>query len=187
MKKTVLFILLSLVCAAGTLAEEVYAEEYGYFLDIPGNWVLLDAQDLARITFSDPTGNAFLKVISHPGDKYSSAAEISEDVMAQLGAQGDKVEYEYFKTDSVFADLSFTADDNVFRGYFLFINTDETDFILFAISSAEYYEYFQVYLLSALDSFSINEKARYYANKDLVKTVNIIKGWVSESQEEEEE
>jgi len=40
---------------------------------------------------------------------------------------------------------------------------------------------------SYLANMSPNEKARYYANKDLFKTVNIIKGWVSETPEEEEE
>lgn len=34
-------------------------------------------------------------------------------------------------------------------------------------------------------NLTVNEKARYYAKKDLAKTVNIIKGWVSESREEE--
>jgi len=40
---------------------------------------------------------------------------------------------------------------------------------------------------SYLSNMSENEKARYYANKDLFKAVNIIKGWVSETIEEEEE
>ena len=34
-----------------------------------------------------------------------------------------------------------------------------------------------------LSNMSVNEKAKYYANKDLFKTVNIIKGWVSETEE----
>ncbi|WDP88172.1 MAG: hypothetical protein HUN05_20995 [Desulfobacter sp.] len=38
-----------------------------------------------------------------------------------------------------------------------------------------------------LANMSPNEKARYYANKDLFKTINIIKGWVSETEEEAEE
>jgi flagellar M-ring protein FliF len=38
-----------------------------------------------------------------------------------------------------------------------------------------------------LANLSPSEKAKYYANKDLYKTVNILKGWVSEAQEEEEE
>jgi len=37
---------------------------------------------------------------------------------------------------------------------------------------------------SYMDNLSVNEKARYYAQKDLSKTVNIIKGWVSEKEEE---
>ncbi len=34
-----------------------------------------------------------------------------------------------------------------------------------------------------LSNMSVNEKAKYYAHKDLFKTVNIIKGWVSETEE----
>jgi len=34
-----------------------------------------------------------------------------------------------------------------------------------------------------LGNLAINDKARYYAKKDLLKTVNIIKGWVSEVEE----
>ncbi len=35
-------------------------------------------------------------------------------------------------------------------------------------------------------NMSVNEKAKYYAERDLTKTVNIIKGWISEPVEEEE-
>jgi flagellar M-ring protein FliF len=34
-----------------------------------------------------------------------------------------------------------------------------------------------------LNNLSVSEKAKYYANKDLFKTVNIIKGWVRETEE----
>ncbi len=36
-----------------------------------------------------------------------------------------------------------------------------------------------------LSGLPIHEKAKYYAEKDLPKTVNILKGWVSEAQEED--
>ncbi len=38
---------------------------------------------------------------------------------------------------------------------------------------------------SYMDNMSVHEKAQYFAQKDLFKTVNIIKGWVSEKVEEE--
>ncbi|MCK5164476.1 MAG: flagellar M-ring protein FliF [Desulfobacula sp.] len=37
---------------------------------------------------------------------------------------------------------------------------------------------------SYLTNMSVNEKAKYYARKDLYKTVNILKGWISEAEEE---
>ena len=39
---------------------------------------------------------------------------------------------------------------------------------------------------SYLANMPVNEKAKYYAQKDLYKTVNILKGWISEAKEEEE-
>jgi len=39
---------------------------------------------------------------------------------------------------------------------------------------------------SYLANMSVNEKARYYANKDFYKTVNILKGWIREVEEEKE-
>ena len=40
---------------------------------------------------------------------------------------------------------------------------------------------------SYLENMSVNEKAAYYARKDLNKTVNILKGWISENEEEADE
>ncbi len=37
---------------------------------------------------------------------------------------------------------------------------------------------------SYLSKMSANEKAKYYAQKDLYRTVNILKGWISETEEE---
>ena len=38
-----------------------------------------------------------------------------------------------------------------------------------------------------LSNMSANEKAQYYAHRDLIKTVNIIKGWINEDEEDIEE
>jgi flagellar M-ring protein FliF len=35
-----------------------------------------------------------------------------------------------------------------------------------------------------LEKMSVNEKARYYADKDFGKTINILKGWISETTED---
>jgi len=37
--------------------------------------------------------------------------------------------------------------------------------------------------VSYLMNMPVNEKAKYYAEKDLFKAVNILKGWISETEE----
>ncbi|MCF6247324.1 MAG: flagellar M-ring protein FliF [Desulfobacula sp.] len=38
---------------------------------------------------------------------------------------------------------------------------------------------------SFLEKMSVNEKAKYYADKDFDKTLNILRGWISETEEEQ--
>ena len=40
---------------------------------------------------------------------------------------------------------------------------------------------------SYIANMSVSEKAKFYANKDIEKTVNILKGWISEVEEEDED
>ena len=62
------------------------------------------------------------------------------------------------------------------KEYLEMMTEDEKDRFLKGMNAAERASY--------LERMSPNEKARYYAEKDIVKTVNILKGWISETQEE---
>ncbi|MFH2093648.1 MAG: flagellar basal-body MS-ring/collar protein FliF [Pseudomonadota bacterium] len=64
------------------------------------------------------------------------------------------------------------------REYLDMMTLDQKEEFVKKMSAAERASY--------LENMSANEKARYYAEKDFHKTVNILKGWVSDVEKEEE-
>jgi flagellar M-ring protein FliF len=64
------------------------------------------------------------------------------------------------------------------REFFEMMTEDQKEEFIRKITAAERNAY--------LDKMNDQEKARYYAEKDLFKTVNIIKGWLGEVKEEKE-
>lgn len=65
------------------------------------------------------------------------------------------------------------------KEYLDLMTDDQKNKFLKTMSTAERSSY--------IENMSANEKAQFYAEKDLEKTVNIIKGWISEAEEEEDE
>lgn len=70
-------------------------------------------------------------------------------------------------------------DANQQREFFEMMSDEQKEDFIMKMTSAERNAY--------LSNMTAQEKARYYAEKDLFRTVNIIKGWLSEVEEEEEE
>ncbi|MFH2060614.1 MAG: flagellar basal-body MS-ring/collar protein FliF [Pseudomonadota bacterium] len=64
------------------------------------------------------------------------------------------------------------------KEYLDLMTTDQKDAFVKKMSAVERASY--------LENMSVNEKARYYAQKDFNKTINILKGWVSDAEEDEE-
>ncbi len=75
-------------------------------------------------------------------------------------------------------ELKFIEMDGKQQKEFLdLMTTDQKDEFVKKMSTAERAVY--------LENMSVNEKAKYYADRDLYKTINILKGWISDAEEEE--
>ncbi|MBN2735517.1 MAG: hypothetical protein JXR70_00960 [Spirochaetales bacterium] len=139
-------------------AEEIEVEGYDYKLDLPETWELLDAENLAQISFTDMDHVAIFQVISFPGDSFFTSKEIMEKIKKQLAADGESSRFLFNGQDSFFADFSFKAGTKPAKGHFIFINGTDYDYSLMAFTPAEYYDVYKASLLSALDSFSLNQE-----------------------------
>ncbi|HEB10688.1 MAG TPA: hypothetical protein ENI06_05690 [Spirochaetales bacterium] len=156
------FLLIFLLTSVIAGAEEFYIEEYDYFLDIPAGWQVYDVSDISRAAFANSSLTAVAQVISMAGESYQSADAMYEELRTEIGAEGDAAPFLFSGRDSVFSDLGFISNGNKMRGYFIFINGRQSDFILMAFSGISLYEEIHDFLLSVLDSFSPSSGEKYH-------------------------
>jgi len=131
-----------------------YYSPYGYRLDLPDGWEVLSENDPAKTAFTDSDHVCVLQVSLFPGMDHDSARDLCSEVQGNLSASGDSADFIYSGTDAVFADFQFSAGSYPARGYFIFINTDDLDYVVTAFAAAEYYDRKHDFLLSCIDSFS---------------------------------
>jgi hypothetical protein len=142
--------------------EDIQVEGYPYHLDIPENWKLLDATNLAQISFTDPSHSVVLQVIVYPGETFFKASDIFDAVKKQLGAEGEGANFLFSMKNSYFSELTFNTGSFIARGYFIFINGQDLDYGIFCFSPKNFFDTFHAFILSALDSFSLNEEGLLY-------------------------
>ncbi len=138
-------------------AEIIFNSDYGYFIDPPEGWSVLEITPDGKAVFAGPSESAYLQVKAQSAETYPDAYTMYESIKEQLGAAGDGVPFSFSGIDSCFADLEFQGGDFSFRGYFVFINGPDHDFAVFAFTVSDIYDSMHDFLLSALDSFAMNE------------------------------
>jgi hypothetical protein len=132
-------------------------KEYGYTLDPPQDWESVDAGDLSKLTFTNPGRTAFFRILSFPGSRYSGVEDMFQETRYSLEATGEGSVFSYAGTDAFLADLSFQSISGPVRGYLVFIDGSRQDYILQAYAVQERYEQQHDFLLSCLDSFSLEQ------------------------------
>lgn len=135
-------------------AESVWDQTYGFYLDIPEGWKLVDGADPAHLSFSDPSGRAVFQVFRYEGNRYVTAADMARDIKSKLHAEGDEAPFSYNGRDAVFCDFTFQTQSAKVRGYDVFIAGQDADYALLSYAPLDVYQSFHDWLLSAVDSFS---------------------------------
>ncbi len=130
--------------------------EYGYVVDIPEGWEVVDVEGNTA-SFSDPTGRAVFQVSAFPTNTYRSLDDLVADTIEGLAAEGETAEFSFHGAKAVFADLAFTAGRFPARGYFVFCTIGENRFVLNAFVAQSAYERFHDVLISCVDSFAADD------------------------------
>lgn len=147
--------------ATSVSAQTVFQNpEFDYVVDIPVTWQLIDGAEPEFINFADSQHQAVFQIISFPGDRFATATEIDTFVRSQFSAQGDAAPFEYLAGQAIFADYRFSIGAFAVRGYMVFINAPEHDFAIMTYAPEESYELYHDFLLSAVDSFSLDAATR---------------------------
>jgi hypothetical protein len=144
--------------AVGVSARQFVNDDFGYYLDIPEGWQMMEASDLSHVAFSAPGGQAVFQVMSFPAERFETAADIASFVEQRFETRGEGTAFRFSGRESVFAELSFDSQSFSLHGYHVMVNGENADYIIQAFSIAERFAQYQDLLLSALDSVSLDDE-----------------------------
>ena len=114
----------------------MYSPTWGFFLDLPEDYVYIDGNELDRYSFANPDG-AMLDLIvynAEPGhpEHYPSLEDLVQDVQNRLNNRGGVAYYEYRQRDAFIMELSFVLFDsggrlNYLSGWAFFAELDQIE------------------------------------------------------------
>jgi len=139
-------------------AREFFLEPWGCYLDLPQGWEPLEVSE-TKATFADEGANAFFQIHVYPASRYDGGEEMFQDVGDRMKADGEGELFLYQGKEAVLTDLLFQGGSTFFRGWGLYIDGTDFDWVVLSFATAELAEAYHFALLSALDSFSVNERA----------------------------
>jgi hypothetical protein len=144
----------------------LYSEEYtlaegDYSINIPIQWVLNDYTSVQNISFSSPQSDVIVQVLWFEGDEFDDVNNMNRYYTEQLGVELlDQSSLPYLKWDALLTDSSFSTPYGDYRGYFLFLEGDEFDYLVMAYTRKDDFLTFFPYVKSCLDSFSPGDESR---------------------------
>ncbi|MBI9103099.1 MAG: hypothetical protein JEY99_11850 [Spirochaetales bacterium] len=159
-KREFYLILLILLLLTPVSAKEYFLEPMGCYLDIPQGWEPVEITD-TKATFTDTAQKGYLQIKVSPADTWASSPEIFEAIGNQIQADSEGDEFIYLGNDTAFATYLFPIGETFYQGFGVLINGEDFDWVILAFAEALVYEPYQFFLLSALDSFSINVDGLY--------------------------
>lgn len=164
MKKNILILLIFMASFHALAAGEWSLGDSGSSVFLPEGWNLFSQEERNRISFINPEETIIFQVSVYPGDLYRSDSEMMEKHLEELEIREvERSQFLYRERTTSLADLSLDSDGVPIRGWFLFIDREDFDYYLTAITSPVNYESALPLILSCLDGFSPDEEARHEA------------------------
>ena len=147
---------------AAPLAAKELAAEQGASIDMPSGFTPGDGDGRTRFSYFDPAGEMELDILVYEPDRFFTADGMAAEIVATLDSQGDTSTFRYEGREAALTELAFTFDGVARKGYGLFVagKTGEADYALLAHVAAARFDAYGEYIISCLDSFSIDRAAR---------------------------
>ncbi|MFQ3619311.1 MAG: hypothetical protein SNJ78_00055 [Spirochaetales bacterium] len=158
--KPFLICILGLYGFSWSFSETVLVSAFGYTVELPPDWKILDSQDPHLISFTDASNRAIFQIAVLSSDHFKDAREMLQFAKAKFNARGDIATFIYDQKEAALADFTFLAGRYPARGYFIGLPHAPHPYLLTGFTSVSYYEEFHDTLLSLLDSFSPSAEAR---------------------------
>jgi hypothetical protein len=163
--------ILALAIALGQAAQaEQLKSKLGYFVDMPSGFQLKDGDNKSRYAFVDPKDVMEFDIVGYEPGRFADLETLASQTLAKLGSKGETTAYGYEGRKAILAELSFAPGGQAQKGYAIFIGgrrsasgkgaVDEDDYLLLAYAPAGQFDAYSDFILSCLDSFSVDQAAR---------------------------
>jgi len=144
------------------LEAEPLGSKLGFYLEMPAGFADIGTGDgSTRFAFSDPNGVMEFDVLSYGKGRFSGVRELAEKSLGILKSEPEISYYEYQGRRAALAALGFPLDQAGMLGFAVFIEgfASEPDYALLAYAPEEMFEGYADFILSCLDSFSVDAAA----------------------------
>jgi Transglutaminase-like superfamily len=169
MTRCLLALLLALLSLRPVDAEQLKSK-LGFFIDMPSGFGLKNGDGATRYAFTDPEGGMEYDILAYEPGRFADAPELASQTLGKLGSSGGSTPYSYEGRKAVLAELGFALNGARQKGYGLFIEgrkiaggkgaIDEYSYALLAYAPESDFEAYSDFILSCLDSFSVDAAAR---------------------------
>ncbi|MFI3257698.1 MAG: hypothetical protein R3Y36_05310 [Spirochaetales bacterium] len=168
MKKTsikmhIFFICLCFFCTAEVFADQMYSPTWGYYLDLPEGFSLIENQGVNRYSFEHFLAPISFLIASYFPERYADATQVMQATFNNLSLAGETVNLQNQKNDTVVAQFSMQFGNEEYMGWAIAVVLpgEKGTTLVMSYAPTQYFIQYEQLIISALDSFSTDESALY--------------------------
>jgi hypothetical protein len=150
-----------LLAAVQGLGAELLKSKLGFYVEMPAGFSLVQGDGESRLAYKDPTGMMEYDLFAYEKGRFSGVDALAATSLQKLGSKGDTSRFSYQSRNAALSALDFALNGSEMLGFAIFIEGagSEPDFALLAFAGADDFEGYADFILSCLDSFSIDAAA----------------------------
>jgi hypothetical protein len=143
------------------LDAELLKSKLGFYVEMPAGFGLVQGDGVSRFAFSDPNGAMEYDLLAYEKGRYPGIEALASESLKKLGSEGETSRFAYQARSAALAALDFGLNGAEMLGFAIFIEGlgAEPDFALLAYAPSDMFEGYADFILSCLDSFSIDAAA----------------------------
>lgn len=153
MNKPLIFLFL-LFISSPLFSDRIEVPSGDYEINVPVGWTIYDQSRLEELSFISDNLSTMLQISYFSGDSFDNLDSMYNQLLSELNPQGDESLFHYLEWDAWMADLLFTLSGQEYRGWFLLLNGEETDYMIMLFTLVEQYEENFPWIISTMDAFS---------------------------------
>ena len=164
MKKIIYCLILFFVGISVSFAEILNSPTWGYSVDLPEEFVLVDKNGADSYMFENAFVSSTVILKAYKKEKFSSSLEAMETVMKQLGAEFECAETDWRNTDCIISQFAFNIGGASNTGWAVssLLQDSKGYVVMLCYSPTEVFYDLEQFIISCVDSLCIDYGSYYH-------------------------